>query len=264
MQVIGEQDERVDLERRDSPARVDRPGAPLQRAGEVVAEESRPPIGDEREEKRAAGAKGAAIARHGRYNYRNDSPGSRDSPQEYLRTLHGYMALLTGRGSLTRNIQMESPVYPPELVRLVKDFWAAHEASRNLPPLPADNLLASLLNVAFHAGLTVEEARPVRVCLALFPNSSGDGGQSIPSLVRFASAVPLTVQSVRRLAVAADHRTTLLAVSERAVDGASQLAIWALIYVGDSWSRMREGSQDSSEGGPPACLLVTSTDPGSV
>ena len=44
VQVIGEQDERIDLERRDRAARVDRPAE--QRAGEVVSEEPRSPVGD--------------------------------------------------------------------------------------------------------------------------------------------------------------------------------------------------------------------------
>lgn len=65
VQVIGEQDERIDLERRDDPARLERPAE--QRAGPVVAKESRPPVGDEREEKGAAGAEGAVIVRHVQY-----------------------------------------------------------------------------------------------------------------------------------------------------------------------------------------------------
>lgn len=46
-------------------------------------------VDDERKEKRAAGSEGAAIVGHVRYKYRNDSAGSRDGPQEYLRTLLG-------------------------------------------------------------------------------------------------------------------------------------------------------------------------------
>src|SRR5665213_195087 len=100
--MIGEQHKRINLGRRHGPAHVDRPAE--QRPGRVVTKESGSAIRHDREEKRAAGSQGTAIVRHVRYNYRNGSTGSRDGPQEYLRTLHGFLLAWPRKGSYLNHL----------------------------------------------------------------------------------------------------------------------------------------------------------------
>jgi hypothetical protein len=163
---------------------------------------------------------------------------------------------------------MTAVMYPAQLIEQIKAYWSAHDERYRLPPLPNDNDLRELLDVAFHAGLTREEDRPVRLCLAwCSPNEVTASQRQHLTVIGLSNPVPLTVQNVRRLAVAVDYRSVVLAVTKQATvdtEEASELIIWGLIYIGESWARMVEGWQDSGGPGPPSCLLVTCPDAGSI
>lgn len=163
---------------------------------------------------------------------------------------------------------MTGVMYPVELIEQIKAYWSTHDEQYRLPPLPDDNDLRELLDVAFLAGLTREEDRPVRLCLAwcsrdeaITPNRENS------SVICLSNPVPLTVENVRRLAVAVDYRSVVLAVTKPAIVDTAQapeLSIWGLIYIGEPWARMVEGWQDSGGPGPPSSLLVTCPDAGSI
>lgn len=163
---------------------------------------------------------------------------------------------------------MTAVMYPAQLIEQIKAYWSAHDERYRLPPLPNDDDLRELLDVAFHAGLTREEDRPVRLCLAwCSPDEVKAAQRQNSTVIRLSNPVPLTVQNVRRLAVAVDHRSVVLAVARKATldtEQAPELMIWGLIYIGESWARMVEGRQDSGGPGPPFCLLVTCPDAGSI
>ncbi len=112
-----------------------------------------PFLGDEREEKRAAGAKGAAIVGHAWYKYRNRSARSRDGPQAYLRTLLTPMM----------------PVRNPEMIKIQADLLcrAASEDDLALAELLVGRgVLAAAVgsngSTALHAAAENSHSRMVR------------------------------------------------------------------------------------------------------
>ncbi|MEZ4338070.1 MAG: hypothetical protein R3B82_15730 [Sandaracinaceae bacterium] len=143
--------------------------------------------------------------------------------------------------------------YPADLCRLVLARWDAGEpASPGLDPVVFERFLST----AYQASLLREEERVVRFRAILTePGSIGIDERPPERAQRFELAAPrpFTPTELRRLAVAADERRTLLGVHP---DAHGELRIWGLVASGTFWLRDIEGGRRGGAPLPDAAVVL--------
>lgn len=167
--------------------------------------------------------------------------------------------------------------YPKDLVPVVRKACKAKEGRKydRPPPLPLDDIILSLLDVAYHASFETEEGRRPGFRIILYSpedhKKTADRGdrkaryyQHEPRLLLLDHERPYTVSEVNRLSPAAEYRRFLICV--RATDTGKKpvpLAIWALLDMGENWWKF---VHHEASGGrpPPNFLTVSSTGPGEL
>lgn len=167
--------------------------------------------------------------------------------------------------------------YPTDLVPVIKKACSARRRQKyhRPPPLPADTVLATLLDVSYHASFEAEEGRRLGFRLILYSLDDhkmlsehrwGDSKyyEQCSRLILLDSERPFDVAEVKRLAPAAELKRLLICVkSKEPHRAAPTLHIWALLDVGENWWKF---VHHETGGGmpPPNFLTISCTGPGEM
>ncbi|WP_456744508.1 putative sensor domain DACNV-containing protein [Bradyrhizobium sp. USDA 4354] len=148
--------------------------------------------------------------------------------------------------------------FPKELAKKVSDRWPNMVAGDYVtPPLPPLRLLRHLLEVAYLAAATPEEARyPQFNLLAVPKEGAGEGG--LGSIWKLESPRPLSIDELRRLAPSVDFKKSAVLVEWSDRDW----HIAGLVDLGTSWGRARTGLQYEYD--HPKALFVQVERPGKM
>lgn len=155
-----------------------------------------------------------------------------------------------------------------QLTKVIREGWVAGPgADPSAGPPPTATLLA-VLETAYAASLTREEARQTSFAV-LLAEPAELGLRALPTgtdhLVRFDVPIPFSPAELRRLAPATDPTHVLIGVSEVPPGDHDEpiVAIWGLLDIGQSWWRfVRHKASGASL--PPDHLLVSSSEPGGL
>ena len=158
--------------------------------------------------------------------------------------------------------------YPNTLLQEVREKWQKRKyPGEHVPPLPSDDILSRMLEVAYHASFLTEEGRRLGFRVAYLPQDDATKREeeAFPGRMRpIALSKPrdFSVGELLRLAPATDPTKVLICVEPlRGVRDLQSLAIWGLLDAGSSWWNFVHG--ESSEGiPPPNCFTISSTRPG--
>lgn len=159
-------------------------------------------------------------------------------------------------------------LYPPQVVKHIQDVCKAKKKDKysRPPALPATNTIRQLLDVCFHASFLTEEGRRPGFRVAYFDKSSANQLENefatMSRLVRLRKSRPFTVAEINRLAPAAELTRFLFCVSEKQ-GHRRELEVWALLDVGENWSRFIR-HETSTGYAPPNQLTITSAAPGEI
>ena len=165
------------------------------------------------------------------------------------------------------------PIYPGDLVSDLKRLWSSSTPTPKdrVAPLPCDDVLQRLLDVAYHASFRRDEGRPTSFSIAhVAPEDLPGVWVSIAATqrcqaVRFDSPRAFVPSEIARLAPAADPVRVYIGVSGQSTDSDSHLSIWGLIDAGSSWWEFTVGeSHEIGSIAPPCCLLIASCEPGQL
>ena len=164
-------------------------------------------------------------------------------------------------------------LYPRELLPTLKGYWAERRLhpEEKVPPLPRDDVIIRLLEVAYHMSFSVEEGRRLAFNIAYCGSEEkSEGPQDEEAIshggkIRFGSTRKFSASQILRLAPAADPVRSLIGVELVEDDGDDDpnLVIWGLFDIGSSWWRFVHG--ETCPGGgitPPNCLVISSMEPG--
>jgi hypothetical protein len=167
--------------------------------------------------------------------------------------------------------------YPKDLVSIIHKACKAKEGRKyhRPPPLPADGVILSLLDIAYHASFETEEGRRPGFRLILYSPedykkvSEQNAGKTRyydyqPRLLLLDHERPYTVSEVNRVSPAAEYSRFLICVrSSRTGKNKYDLLIWALLDMGENWWKF---VRHEASGGrpPPSFLTVSSTGPGEL
>jgi len=111
--------------------------------------------------------------------------------------------------------------YPNNIVQEIRDAWDEPMPREwDVPSLPQDTALRTLLEVVYHASFTADERRASRFSLVLCNPSDAHGA------IVFRDSRPLSVREITRLAPAGDIDT--LAIGVAAYDP-REIHIWGLV-----------------------------------
>src|SRR5262245_14062975 len=154
----------------------------------------------------------------------------------------------------------------PGIIEEIRAAWRAVGLSRNYPEMaravPAAADLKALLEIVFLASLQQEERRAVQVRVALLPAATTTSLKHTANHLEalpFAQPIPLSVESLRKLAPAFDQNLATLAAARNADAGGYDI-VGAILY-GRIASLL--DNDLSSLPRPPALILSTRV-PGSV
>lgn len=158
---------------------------------------------------------------------------------------------------------------------LHEEIVRAWEADQNFPsrkraqkPLPDVRDVRAVVETAFWASLKREEDRPVVFALMLLPRDApSEQGHPFPhQVLNFGKSLPLSVESVTKLAPAFDPGMTALAVAP-GDDQRREYEIWgAILYVPTSnlFTEISICQQGLTNLWRPDVLMVTATGAGSL
>jgi hypothetical protein len=150
--------------------------------------------------------------------------------------------------------------YPPQLSLYVRQEWE-RATGADLPMTQGD--LERILTVAYQASLLRDEDRPVRVRLVVagpehFPAADGPPHGLQP--LAFETAVPLSPEELRRLAVAAKYHRALVGVRREAQS--ANFVVWGLLQSGPGWIQVAQGGRGPAPSLPASALVVRVLGPG--
>ncbi|HWB31186.1 MAG TPA: hypothetical protein VG736_11840 [Vicinamibacterales bacterium] len=149
--------------------------------------------------------------------------------------------------------------FPNDLAEQVIARWQTFVArhDRPAPPLPSPECLRYILETAFFASFAREEDRELRFVLCCVPAMTvpRDGGGQVP-VMRFQSARPLSIQSLRSVAPAVSAQNAALLVRFGAgVDEPSGCELAGVLNVGSHLSRSRSGRSFYNRPSPYALII---------
>lgn len=152
---------------------------------------------------------------------------------------------------------------PEDLVSVLREVCSAKKASQSFqpPPMPADDVIRTLLDISYHASFETEEGRRPGFRLILY--SPGDHNERWGAerqnrgyydqsfrLILLDSERPFNVAEVHRLAPAAEFKRLLICVRNTERKSVlSSLHIWAPLDIGESWWKFVH--HETSGGMPP-------------
>ena len=147
--------------------------------------------------------------------------------------------------------------FPQDLSKVVADKWDNLVGGDwKAPGCPPETQLRQLLEVAYLASMSPEEARYPQFNIVALPVMLRSETIPFAEIWPFAERRPLTTAELRRLAPAADVRKSAVWVEwER-----DALYVAGLIDLGTSWNRARMGLGYQSHTAP--CLLIQVDGPG--
>lgn len=156
--------------------------------------------------------------------------------------------------------------FPTDLAKQVRDKWTTTIGGEYTPPpLPYEQNLQSLLEVAYLAGMETDEARPLKFALCCTSEIDRVRRHYQDSSVEtwsFTSDRAFNVQEIRRIAAVTDLDTSAIWV--RFSNKPDQpLAIHGLLNLGSSWASARNAFTYQYDPLPEA-LLVRVQAPGRV
>lgn len=159
-------------------------------------------------------------------------------------------------------------LYPHDLIKEIKGRWnTKFWAGEKVPNLPKDELLTTILDVAYIASLMTEEARRIRFQLVyISPEEAQKSTQISNKPIRFCPPRPFTASEVLRIAPAGDPTMTMLAIFESEKLGIrcdTALAIWGLIDIGSEYWKCIRGEVPAALS-PPNCFTVAVIEPGHI
>src|SRR5215510_9698247 len=124
----------------------------------------------------------------------------------------------------------------PNIIEEIRVAWRLVGSSRNQPQMtravPAAADLKSLLEMVFLASLQQEERRAVQVRLVFFPDATTTSLKQAAKQLEtlpFAQPIPLSVESLRKLAPAFDQNIATLVVA-RGAEGKGYELVGAVLY----------------------------------
>lgn len=131
--------------------------------------------------------------------------------------------------------------YPDDLEALVAAQWPADVEVDALA-----QVRRAVLEVAYHASMTREEARPVRIRILLARAADLDHAPAFdgPLPLRLDRSRPFEVDELRRIALAAPFETALVAVEP---DATGELRIWGVVSTGAQWLAPSWGGRERPE-----------------
>lgn len=149
----------------------------------------------------------------------------------------------------------------------ISEFAAtvANELKLRKRASPRRSVLEAVLNVAFFCTLDKDEGEPIRFDLTYLDplNPDPDPPFYVRSdrwvVVPFAESLPFTRASIAKVALASDHRTSMLLVFPDHDTG--ELRIWGFVDQGTNTHKLR--TNESEEGfEPPGAFQVSAVDAG--
>jgi hypothetical protein len=145
-----------------------------------------------------------------------------------------------------------------QIIEEIQSAWVTVATSRNMPDVannvPNADDLKTLLEVTFLASMKVEEGVSIQARLMFFPNATTASLQQAAGwldALSFSQSIPLTAESIRKVARAFNQTTTAIAVSR---DGDVYQIIGAIFY-GRPLSRLDDA--ESARGRPHVLTLST-------
>lgn len=125
--------------------------------------------------------------------------------------------------------------------------------------------MEKLVDTAFYCSLLTEEGRPLSFQIAVYSPAQHERAKAVAVLftageaITLHSKIPLTVESLRRLAPAADATRFVICV-DCGSDG--ELYIWALLDTGDPW--WHDSLSDNEAAPAPEAFTIRSMAPGEL
>lgn len=160
-------------------------------------------------------------------------------------------------------------IYPPELLQHIRSAWndlqeeeIQQELIHELPPLPSDDALVDLLNVAYQTSLLREEGRKLVFRILYLPRSDKEQHNMISwesRLAEFITDRPLDIAELRRLAPAADSNRSMICVDHNG-------SAWCVRGILDTGANWRQFTRHESNSGtpPPNYIAISSAGPGEL
>ena len=153
--------------------------------------------------------------------------------------------------------------YPAEIIPSLRERWAeVGTLTQSARPLPRDDVLRRLLDVAYQSSFQVDEQRNTSVTI-IFGDRTEFRTCAAFDTVLFPESRAFTAGEVSRLAPATDARQTMLCVGEAGdeCEDDAALRIWGLLDVGTTWIEFAIGERSDTVA-PPDLLTVTVHQPG--
>lgn len=165
-------------------------------------------------------------------------------------------------------------MFEEELLNKIIQAWDADQKhpyrQRDQKPLPDIRDLRAIIETSFLASIKREEERSITFNIALLPKYKVAEEQQSPGIkpnvMTFDQSLPLTVESITKLAVAFDLKTTAL-IAGPINDSRTEYEIWGALYFSpttDSFDNISIGFEDIHNTNRPDEMIVTAVSAGSL
>jgi sensor domain DACNV-containing protein len=165
-------------------------------------------------------------------------------------------------------------MFEAELLEKIIQAWEADQKQpykyRDQEPLLDIRDVRAIIEKSFLASIKREEERSITFSIALLPKNKVGEEQVAPGLkpiiMTFDPSLPLTVESITKLAVAFDPRTTAL-IAGPVDHNKTEYEIWGTILFRDRMNRFNEipvGFEDIYNMNRPDVMIVTAVSAGSL
>jgi hypothetical protein len=153
--------------------------------------------------------------------------------------------------------------YPADVVKTIWNAWPKWLKIDPKKALPSDDILLTLVDVAYQASLRTEEGRGLsfRVAFGEPDRFEDEHGRLFPAAIPFGATRSFTANEVVRLAPVTDPTRLMIGVSGEIAD----LRIWGLADTGAGRFRQLEGDlSETPAPDTPDALIITVFRPGEL